>query len=152
LTSLTIPNKVTSIGEYAFYRCSGLISVHAHATTPPALVSDSFLNVPLSSATLYVPVGSKAAYQKASIWSTFGTIIEEYPTRIEETTLEEAKIVQDEDGFAVTGYEASESIAIYSADGQLLYSGTIEQLSSANLVKGTLYIIQTPKQAIKVVY
>ena len=27
LTSITIPNSVTSIGEYAFYRCEGLISI-----------------------------------------------------------------------------------------------------------------------------
>ena len=38
LTSVTIPNSVTSIGEYAFYGCTGLTSV----TAPAILFNDAF--------------------------------------------------------------------------------------------------------------
>ena len=37
LTSITIPNSVTSIGTYAFKYCSGLTSITCEATTPPVL-------------------------------------------------------------------------------------------------------------------
>ena len=74
LTSITIPNSVTSIGAWAFYGCSGLTSVKVYAKTPIAI---SFGTFPTSQAmTLYVPRGSKAAYQTASGWKDFSSIIE----------------------------------------------------------------------------
>jgi hypothetical protein len=101
-----------------------------------------------------VPVGSKAAYENAETWRKFDPIIEEIPDGIEETIVEEVKIVQGEDGFTVTGYEVSEPIAIYSANGQLLYSGTIEQgqANPATTSKGTFYIIRIREKSFKVVY
>jgi hypothetical protein len=76
LTSITIPNSVTTIGSSAFLLCGSLENVVVLKTTPPALGDDTFDEVPLSYATLTVPKGCKAAYQSASGWKDFGTIVE----------------------------------------------------------------------------
>ena len=74
LTSVTIPNSVTSIGSSAFYLCSGLSSVKVDIETPLIIGSNNFSNP--ANATLYVPAGSKAAYQAADYWNEFKRIIE----------------------------------------------------------------------------
>ena len=95
LTSVTIPNSVTSIGENAFYcsgltsvtigksvtsfgneafRCHSLTSVTIKAKTPPTIGYSTFSNA--SNATLYVPIGCKAAYQAKNNWMNFKEIIE----------------------------------------------------------------------------
>ena len=74
LTSVTIPNSVTSIGNFVFDYCNGLTSVTVDINTPLAITSNTFSN--RANATLYVPKGSKAAYQAADYWKEFKEIIE----------------------------------------------------------------------------
>jgi hypothetical protein len=76
LTSITIPTSVASIGLDAFSRCSSLRNVVVLHTTPPSINYNTFYDVPLSYAILTVPKGSKTAYQNASFWKNFGTIVE----------------------------------------------------------------------------
>ena len=76
LTSIEISNSVTSIGTRAFRNCSGLTSVTCLAESVPTINSNAFDKSPISSATLYVPVGSKAAYEAADVWKDFKKIIE----------------------------------------------------------------------------
>jgi len=74
LTSVTIPNSVTKIRDYAFRDCSGLTSVTVERATPITIGSDVFTN--RTNATLYVPQGSKSAYQAANYWKEFKEIVE----------------------------------------------------------------------------
>ena len=76
LTSVTIPNCVTSIGEYAFSGCSDLTSVIVEMDMPVSIADNTFSN--RAYATLYVPKGSKSAYETADYWKEFN-IIEEAP-------------------------------------------------------------------------
>jgi hypothetical protein len=101
LTNVFIPSSMKTIGEYAFWDCSSLISafVPSSVTTigdgffdscislasitvgwqvPPSLskVIDAFYNVNKNTCVLYVPHGSKAAYQIAYIWKDFLNIVE----------------------------------------------------------------------------
>lgn len=97
LTSINIPNKVTSIGESAFERCTNLTtvvigkqvasigenafyksnkitSVSVNREDPIYILPGLFPNA--ASATLYVPAGTKSAYEAAAYWSWFGTVVE----------------------------------------------------------------------------
>ena len=75
LTSVTIGDGVTSIGQMAFYNCSGLTDIYVNRTTPPT-VEGSFNRY---TATVWVPCGSLEAYQQASVWSNFSDIRESLP-------------------------------------------------------------------------
>ena len=75
LTNVTIPNSVTSIGNSAFYDCTGITEIYIEATIPPSVSSGAFYNVPVS-IPVYVPAGSKTAYQAANTWKSFTNIVE----------------------------------------------------------------------------
>ena len=70
LTSLTIPNTVTSIGDYAFGdNFLTLTSMTFEAETPPTICSHTFYGDQLLHIT--IPCGSLTDYQSANYWSDF---------------------------------------------------------------------------------
>jgi len=73
LTSVTIPNSVISIGDYAFLACP-LTSVTVDIETPLSISSSTFSN--RANATLYVPYGRKSTYEAADYWKEFKEIVE----------------------------------------------------------------------------
>ena len=75
LTSLTIPNSVTSINDNAFGNCGALTLVTTLNPTPITQITNITFGNCLN-ATLYVPYGSKAAYEAATYWQDFKEIIE----------------------------------------------------------------------------
>ena len=77
LSSVTLPSSITSIGQSAFYGCNNLTSVEVGFSTPLSISASSFSN--RANATLYVPIGSKAAYQTADYWKEFKEIVEVAP-------------------------------------------------------------------------
>ena len=75
LSTIVIPENVESIGDNAFANCTLLTSVKVDIESPLSINSGTFYNSQ-ANATLYVPYGSKAAYQAASYWQEFNNIIE----------------------------------------------------------------------------
>lgn len=73
LTSIEIPSGVTSIGEKAFNECRSLTSITVNATIPPTLGSNAFSNTNLS--TIYVPSESVNAYKVAEGWRDYASDI-----------------------------------------------------------------------------
>ena len=68
LISLNIPNSVTSIGDNAFANCPNITDITCLATTPPTIESNTFANY---DATLYVPSGSVSLYSANAYWKNF---------------------------------------------------------------------------------
>ena len=86
LKKVTLPSSITSIGVYAFYYNQNLSSVESHITGPFDIpesafassstydnVNNNYIYSP-SSATLYVPVGTKSKYETAKGWNMFAGI------------------------------------------------------------------------------
>ncbi len=69
LTAVSIPKSVASYGKKVFYGCDDIETVMVGAKTPAALTSDVFTCT--SRATLIVPTGTLAAYEKANVWKDF---------------------------------------------------------------------------------
>ena len=67
LTSVTIGNSVTSIGEGAFRGCSNLASMKVMREEPPVLI---YNDLP-GSTIIYVPYGSKAKYEAAQYYGHY---------------------------------------------------------------------------------
>jgi hypothetical protein len=74
LTSIKIPGSVTSIGSNAFRYCNGLSLVIVKNQAPPAIDVSTFSY--RAYLTLYVPKGSKEAYENADYWKDFKEIKE----------------------------------------------------------------------------
>lgn len=77
LKSVVIPSSVTTIGSRAFHDC-GLSKARVESMSPLSIFEDCFSN--RGSITLYVPYGSKSAYEAASYWREFSEIIESEST------------------------------------------------------------------------
>ena len=76
LTSIVIPESVTSIDNYAFSNCSKLASVSVKWNEPLSIGRLVFNSSNINSAILYVPIGTKSAYQNAICWKEFNQIVE----------------------------------------------------------------------------
>ena len=81
LTSITIPGSVTSIGDYAFADCSSLYNITSLIANPFEIDEYVFDSSVYTSATLFVPKGTKAKYESTSAWNMFQKIEEMEDTK-----------------------------------------------------------------------
>ncbi len=79
LTSVNIPNLVTSIGNDAFYGCTKMRSIYSKIEEPENVSygSDIFGGISKNYCKLYVPAGTVDDYQFTAPWNEFLNIIEE---------------------------------------------------------------------------
>lgn len=78
LTSINIPSGVTYIGNSAFRDCNNLNSITIQATIPPTLDDGALLRT--TNCPIYVPGTSVDTYKAASGWSNYASYIEAIPT------------------------------------------------------------------------
>ena len=86
ITSIVVPSSITTLGKYAFQRCSNLLSVYVSWPTPISAY-DTFSEADLGNCILYVPQGTEQDYFLADGWGDFGNIVEYDPTGIDKVTI-----------------------------------------------------------------
>ena len=114
MTSITIPNSVTSISDAAFAKCGNLENVYCYAEKIPYLGYSVFADSYIEYATLHVPSSALSYYQTTPPWSRFGTI----------------KTLEGTDG----GTKKCETPSISFVDGKLTFSCATEGVEYASVV------------------
>lgn len=74
ILTLTLPDTLLRIGNYAFYGCKSLTEIISEKTTPPTLGTDAFTQCTALTG-IYVPDASVSAYQGATNWIKYASII-----------------------------------------------------------------------------
>ena len=148
LTTIIIPKLVKSIGESAFFGCRGLNSFIVNNSDPIdlSLIQDVFYNVNKTTCILYVPIGSKPAYQAAVQWRDFTNIVEFDPTSVSIVQKPNISIVSNSSNglLDIKGLENSANISIYNLQGREIFTRTVnpkEQISINSFPRG-VYIIK----------
>ena len=82
IKTITIPQSVTDLGRYTFKNCTYLKEVHLLPTTPPTIYGNSGTSYDPFKNThpdlvLYVPQGYLSAYQSATNWASYSSIMQE---------------------------------------------------------------------------
>ena len=139
LASITIPSLVASIGQEAFRNCTGLTYIVSECTTPPTLGSNCFQNVS-TTIPVYVPKGSVAAYKAASGWSSFSKIVSVKTSDWSAPTATDAVYVDA--SYALTAdvtvadvYFASEACVLTIPEGKTLtVTGNIDATLASQIV------------------
>ena len=125
MTSVTIGNSVTSIGEETFMKCNSLKSVTSKIKKPFVINENTFDNSAYSKGTLYVPKGTVSKYKATESWKRFKYILEEGTT----TAIDDIE----------TDNTLNTSNAIYDINGKRLPATSLDELPAG------IYIVNGKK-------
>jgi len=124
---LTIPNSVTSIGEYAFACCSGLTKLVSLAVKPPSCGYEALRDIDKTACRLFVPEESVNKYKTADQWEEF-LYISEYDG-VDDVSI----------GTPDAVYE------VYNLQGVRVGSGMREAEITADALPHGIYILVSPQ-------
>ncbi len=147
IVSVTIPKSVTSIDNSIFELCSGLKSIYNYGTTPLLIYPSSpvFSFVSKTECILYVPSGTKSAYQAAFEWKDFTNIVE-MTTALPALTGVGISVYPNpiNESFQIKGIKSANTVSLSDLNGKIIFTKMIignETVSVSTLQKG-LYILK----------
>ena len=143
MSSVSIGNSVTSIGQRAFFNCNSLKKITVNATTPPDCGDCIFEGVDYSSCVLVVPDESISAYKNKSPWNQFLNISE-----VENVINDnEVSVKVDNGNIVVTGIADDVNMEVYNISGSRIYSGIVK---SVQVPTAGLYLVKVLDKSYKI--
>ena len=138
ITELIITNKVSRIGDYAFYNADNLSKIYIlpndYNTYPIKISNDTFSNSCYTWTDLFVPEGKKDAYEGTNYWNKFKSI-SEYNTTV--------------DGIKYRILSSSKEVAVTKKGDNVVYSGDIVIPEKTSLIGMLFDVISIDSQAFK---
>lgn len=127
LRYVNLPKSLTVLGERAFDECSSLNELWSKNPIPPSASVNCFLWVPVNSCILYVPKGSKAAYQNAEQWKRFNNIQEFESVDIKPSSMERNRLNYYSDKIIVSTMQTTAiDVILTNLQGHQVWKGTLD--------------------------
>ena len=152
LETVTIGAGVREMGDYTFGGCPAIKSVTCLSQEVPVVtpdiwqVDESFVADVYSSATLYVPDGTKEDYEASEPWGLFANIEELTGTGINGVVSSDGEVsISVADGSIVVS--GASSVDVYSLDGTQVYGGAAGTVSG---LPSGVYVVKAGGKTAKV--
>lgn len=146
INTLVLPSTLTELDIDCFYNAVRG-DIYCKATVPPVCNGEGNQFFGLYDHTLYVPVGTKAAYQAANEWSRFSHIVEHDMSGLDTVAPDAAAMpVRIADGAIIVN---GGSFMIFTADGRQVAAGTAEGETTVTVSPG-IYVVRIDGSATKV--
>ncbi|WP_406683284.1 leucine-rich repeat protein [Seonamhaeicola sp. MEBiC1930] len=133
VTTINIPNTITTMGVASFRGCTGITDMQVNWTAPgdipDATVNNLFSGLTLSSINLLVPPGTSAYYEAAPVWTDFN--IQEGVLSTEVAVLESELSLYPNPTKGIISISNNHgkkmAVSIYNLMGKLLLGKTISE-------------------------
>jgi len=155
LTQLNLGKNISTLESGIIFHCSNLTHFYVARSTPPVCQSSFDLGVDPAQCTLFVPKGSKAAYQAAPYWSVFTNIVEQDfadNTAVNELPKLALRVYSQSNEIVVESALSGESIQVYSLTGLMLKS--VKTTATRTIIpvnKGGVYVVKVQGAVVKVI-
>lgn len=108
LKDIVIPETVTRIDDHAFEDCIRLKTVYSKIKNPFYVADNAFTmkDGKFTDAILYVPSGTKPAYEATACWNKFNTIVEGDPTDLNDILIGNGEKMQNSEIYTINGMRA----------------------------------------------
>ena len=146
LERITLPAKLEAVYPGAFNKCENLTEIYCQASVPPTCVTEdgvyntdynpTFSQSTLSNGVLYVPEGSKSAYQAAEGWCQFDDIREKSFSQVD--AIRDSHVELSVVGGRIVLSDMDAWIDVYVPTGSAIYSGIA---AKAPLLNTGVYIV-----------
>lgn len=148
LAAVHLSNRLNSVDEYAFAKCSALKYISCKRVTPAECATNAFEGVP-EDCTLNLPDNFDEEYYTAPGWSYFTDV----RTSIEAVPVGEGiRVSATEDGISLWGAKAGEPVAVYNSMGVLVtYAEVMEGETLLPVSASGIYIVRLSGFSAKVV-
>lgn len=163
LTEITLPSTLKEFGPWiednptlsipeggVLNGCDNLQAIYCGVTTPP-LTSGRVTICPFQvydTATLYIPVGSRKAYEAFYAWNSFKNIVEMDFTEIDTMEATDAVTVKAVDGRIIVEGADDATVEVYAINGTVVYSGNADTIPT---FPHGVYIVHVATTTTKVV-
>ncbi len=144
LTTIDLPASTKKIGDGAFYSAESLTYVTARNPEPATITSRVFFGTKRNSGTLYVPTGSYSKYKSASFWSLFGQIIEDPSLSGTDKMIADIchpTIMRNGNVLTISETGENAEIEIFSMNGNRIYNSIINHNHSIELPDKGFFIV-----------
>lgn len=146
INTLVLPSTLAELDTDCFYNAVRG-DIYCKAIVPPACSEDANPFFGLYDHTLYVPVGTKAAYQAANEWRDFKNIVEHDMSGLDAVAPDAAGMpVRTADSAIIV---SGGSFEIYTVDGRLVGADTADSETTVSVSPG-IYVVRVGDAVTKV--
>lgn len=152
IASVTIPEGITNVGSYSFVNCTSLTKIVSKNPTSPAVGENVFYYVNKSTCVLEVPIGSKDDYQAVDQWKDFLIINEsDFTDAVPEHAVNKLKIYSECNVLVIEGGSTGEKVQVYNPSGVLIYSEALKVDKTSIPIPGKgVYMVCTNGETVTV--